>query len=109
VSCRFNIKIASQFVLTSSLGGLAIAVPGEVSGLYAAWEMFGRVPWADLVQPTIDLCENGFYVEAALMRSITQNEALIRADPNLSYVICLFLLWWFGCTLYSMTSWMEIV
>jgi gamma-glutamyltranspeptidase/glutathione hydrolase/leukotriene-C4 hydrolase len=69
-----------------SLGGLAIAVPGEVYGLYMAWEMFGRLPWADLIQPTIDLCEQGFIVEADLPRAIKQYETAIRADPNLSYV-----------------------
>lgn len=67
-------------------GGLAIAVPGEVYGLYMAWEMFGRLPWADLIQPTIDLCEQGFIVEADLKRAIKQYEKAIRADPNLSYV-----------------------
>lgn len=68
-------------------GGLAIAVPGEVSGFYAAWQMFGRVDWPILVQPTIDLCETGFIVEADLSSAIKQYETAIRADPNLSYVL----------------------
>ena len=65
-------------------------MPGEVSGLYSAWQMFGRVPWADLIQPTIDLCEQGFIVERDLSRAILQYETAIRADPNLSYVYLQF-------------------
>jgi len=78
------------FMMSLTVGGLSIAVPGEVSGLYAAWQMFGRVPWAELVQPTIDLCEEGFIVERDLSLAIRQYETAIRADPNLSYVYLLF-------------------
>jgi len=74
------------FMMSLTVGGLSIAVPGEVSGLYAAWQMFGRVPWAELVQPTIDLCEEGFIVERELSNRIKENEAVLRADPNLAYV-----------------------
>lgn len=67
-------------------GGLSIAVPGEVSGLYLAWQTFGKAEWSKLVQPTIDLCENGFIVEPALSGAIKQYEDAIRGDPNLAYV-----------------------
>lgn len=65
-------------------GGLAIAVPGEIMGMYEAWRRFGRLPWADLFQPTIDLCENGFIVENALAGAIEEKEANIRADPTMT-------------------------
>lgn len=63
-------------------GGLAIAVPGEVSGHYVAWQKFGRLPWADLVTPTAVLCEKGFTVEKSLASAIRQYEETIRNDSN---------------------------
>ena len=70
----------------STEGGLAIAVPGEVSGHYAAWRKFGRLPWADLVIPSVDLSEQGFIVEKALAGAIRQYEETIRNDSNFAYV-----------------------
>jgi len=67
-------------------GGLAIGVPGEVSGHYAAWRRFGRIPWKDLVLPTVVLCEEGFVVEKALATAIAFMEEAIRNTPNLAYV-----------------------
>ena len=55
---------------------LASGVPGTVAGLWEAHQKFGTVPWQDLVQPAIDLAENGFELtekEARGLNSI-QNE-----------------------------------
>jgi gamma-glutamyltranspeptidase/glutathione hydrolase len=41
-------------------GLLATGVPGTVAGLYLAHQKYGLLPWKDLVQPAIDLAENGF-------------------------------------------------
>lgn len=38
----------------------SIGVPGTVAGLYKAHQKYGKLPWADLVQPAIDYAENGF-------------------------------------------------
>ncbi len=46
----------------STLGGLAIGVPGTVAGLAEIHKKFGSLPWKDLVQPAIDLAENGYVV-----------------------------------------------
>jgi gamma-glutamyltranspeptidase/glutathione hydrolase/leukotriene-C4 hydrolase len=61
-------------------------VPGEVHGFYTAWERYGIIPWTDLFQPSIQLCEQGFIVERSLSSAIAQYEEEIRADPNLGYV-----------------------
>lgn len=44
----------------STRGHLAAGVPGTVAGLFAAHQKYGRLDWATLVQPAIDLAANGW-------------------------------------------------
>jgi len=37
----------------------SVGVPGTVAGLYLAHQKYGSLPWKELVQPAIDLAENG--------------------------------------------------
>ena len=46
----------------STLGGLAVGVPGTVAGLVAIHKKFGKLPWEALVQPAIELAKNGYVV-----------------------------------------------
>ncbi|ESN98952.1 hypothetical protein HELRODRAFT_162424 [Helobdella robusta] len=57
--------------ISSEIGGLAVAVPGEIKGFYNAWKRFGRLPWSDLLDPSIKLLENGFVVEKSLAKAIS--------------------------------------
>ncbi|GAB3642338.1 gamma-glutamyltransferase [Spirosoma arcticum] len=41
-------------------GHLASGVPGSVDGMVEAHKRFGRLPWAQVLQPAIDLAANGF-------------------------------------------------
>lgn len=41
-------------------GILAVGVPGTVAGLYKAHQKYGKLKWADLVQPAIEIAEKGF-------------------------------------------------
>ena len=41
-------------------GLLSVGVPGTVAGLWHAHQQYGTLPWARLVQPAIDLAEQGF-------------------------------------------------
>jgi gamma-glutamyltranspeptidase/glutathione hydrolase len=43
----------------SQTGHLACGIPGTVSGMFAAHK-YGKLPFKDLIQPAIDLAENGF-------------------------------------------------
>jgi gamma-glutamyltranspeptidase/glutathione hydrolase/leukotriene-C4 hydrolase len=71
----------------STIGGLAIAVPGELRAYKLAYDKFGGgVTWKDLFQPTIDLCRNGFIVSASQAAAIKQTELLILQDPVLRLI-----------------------
>jgi gamma-glutamyltranspeptidase/glutathione hydrolase/leukotriene-C4 hydrolase len=47
----------------SVTGGLAVAVPSELKGLYLAWQRHGRLSWSRLVAPAATLAA-GFTVES---------------------------------------------
>ena len=44
----------------STLGHLAVGVPGTVAGIAAMHERYGSLPWAELVQPAIDYARGGY-------------------------------------------------
>lgn len=47
----------------SVIGGLAVGVPGTVRGFYHFHQKFGKLPWAQVLQPAIDLAEQGFILD----------------------------------------------
>jgi gamma-glutamyltranspeptidase/glutathione hydrolase len=62
----------------STVGHLAAGVPGSVAGMWEAHRRFGRMPWAELVQPSIALAE-GIVVHQRLAQSFWNNRrALVR-------------------------------
>ena len=54
----------------------AAGVPGTVRGLALAHNRFGKLPWKDLVLPAVRLAEDGFNLDAAMVKSL--NLALLR-------------------------------
>ncbi|XP_068192074.1 glutathione hydrolase 7 isoform X1 [Antennarius striatus] len=42
--------------------GLLVGVPGMLSGLYQAHQLYGRMPWKDVVTLAADVARNGFNV-----------------------------------------------
>ena len=67
-------------------GLLAVGVPGTVAGLYLAHQKYGKLPWKDLVQPAIDLAENGFALNWDLFRAAEYFSGIKEEFP----FICIF-------------------
>eukprot|EP00795_Rhopilema_esculentum_P015371 gene15371-6603_t len=65
-------------------GALSVAVPGEIRGLHAAWKKYGKLPWRDLIQPTIDMTENGFRIQLRLYEAANTFREIIEADEGFS-------------------------
>uniref|UniRef100_H2YEV7 Glutathione hydrolase n=1 Tax=Ciona savignyi TaxID=51511 RepID=H2YEV7_CIOSA len=71
----------------SVLGTLAVAVPGEIAGLWEAHQSHGKLPWERLFQPSIDMAENGYFINDALARAIDSSQEYIHNRTfNLWYV-----------------------
>lgn len=58
----------------------AAGVPGTVRGLELAARKFGKLKWAQLVAPAIELADKGFILDAPMVKSL--NEALRRKGGN---------------------------
>ncbi|MDJ0910605.1 MAG: gamma-glutamyltransferase [Woeseiaceae bacterium] len=54
----------------SRTGHLSVGVPGTPAGLWEAHQRFGKLPWADVVEPSIRLARDGFEVPVNLGNNI---------------------------------------
>ena len=65
----------------STIGGLAVGIPGTIAGLYEIHNKFGTMPWKDLVQPAINLAKNGYKVTNKQKRSFdSKKEDFIKIN-----------------------------
>lgn len=67
-------------------GGLAVGVPGQIKGLHEAWLRFGRVPWAELVLPTVHMLREGVAVNKAEAAGIEKFQGALREERTLRYI-----------------------
>ncbi|MEP0869648.1 gamma-glutamyltransferase [Trichocoleus desertorum AS-A10] len=62
---------------TSVDGHLAVAVPGTVAGLYEVHRRYGQLPWAQVVNPAIQLAQGGFEITPRFVESAAARKAVI--------------------------------
>lgn len=82
--------IASDENMFASVGSVqgpkAIAVPGELKGYWELHQKYGRLPWADLIAPSIELCRHGHVVTGYLSRILKTRHELIKNTPSLAAI-----------------------
>ena len=79
-----------------NIGGLAVAVPGTLMGLVHAYNKFGNISWSSLVQPAIEIAENGFSIQRTLAEAIEAVKYYILDKenfPGMKYVVyvCMYM------------------
>ena len=60
------------------LSGLSVGVPGTLSVLETAHKEHGKLPWATLIQPAIQLAEQGFKLSPRLHQALLAENELIN-------------------------------
>jgi gamma-glutamyltranspeptidase/glutathione hydrolase len=90
--------MASQNMYLDSVGNVipnmslsthqASGVPGSVDGMVEAHRKYGRLKWAELVQPAIDLARNGFKITKRMASDLNHAGAEFRKlNEGKSYLV----------------------
>jgi gamma-glutamyltranspeptidase/glutathione hydrolase len=62
----------------SQYGHKAVGVPGAVAGMVAAHDSLGKLPWAELIQPAIDLAYQGFPLSEKEAQNLNKKTDALR-------------------------------
>ncbi len=68
----------------STRGPRAAAVPGELAGLWALHRRHGRLPWAKVVEPALELARDGFPAPDLLVRRVQSSLGDLSSRPALA-------------------------
>jgi len=82
LAARRDMYLDPQGALTdrSVIGHLAAGVPGSVAGMWEAHKRFGSRPWAELMQPAVNLAE-GIVTHERLAESLQEHERQLQRYP----------------------------
>ncbi|MBN2134431.1 MAG: gamma-glutamyltransferase [Acidobacteria bacterium] len=69
------------------VGYLAAGVPGTVKGMWVAHQKFGKLKWADLLQPAITAANDGFSINQRTAESLNQKRPLFERFPASSIFV----------------------
>lgn len=67
-------------------GGRAVAVPGEIKGLWELHQKYGKLPWAKLFEPSIKLAREGHVVSPYLENVFASSENELMLEPTLKEI-----------------------
>jgi gamma-glutamyltranspeptidase/glutathione hydrolase len=68
-------------------GTLSVGVPGTVAGLFLAHSKYGKLPWAKVVEPAMNLAESGFAFPYTLYLDAKYSEKQWRSYPSTTRVM----------------------
>jgi len=66
----------------STLGAMAVGVPGTVAGLFEIHRKFGTIPFEKLIQPAIDLAEKGVVVTEKQAKRLARYRTFFKEANN---------------------------
>jgi gamma-glutamyltranspeptidase len=69
-----------------SHGVLSVPVPSALKGYEALHKAYGKLPWAKVVQPAIELAEGGFVIEQPLAEDFRESEKELAKIPSTAKV-----------------------
>jgi gamma-glutamyltranspeptidase/glutathione hydrolase len=67
------------------VGGRSVGTPGTPRLLEVAHARHGKLPWAKLFEPAIDLCEKGFPLSARVHELLTRDKGMIDQPASRAY------------------------
>lgn len=65
-----------------STHGNAVGVPGTVKGLEAALDKWGTRSMKELIEPSIQLAEDGFEIDSVLAKAIDDHQGKLKTIPQ---------------------------
>jgi gamma-glutamyltranspeptidase / glutathione hydrolase len=69
------------------IGASAVAVPGNLAGWHQMQARYGRLPWADVVEPAIRLAARGFAVTHYLSGAIGEAAGELSQDAEIARIL----------------------
>lgn len=71
----------------NTFGPSAVAVPGNLRGWFMMQQRYGKLPFADVVEPAIRAASRGFMVSAYLHGALHEHLPVLLRDPELSRLL----------------------
>ncbi|MDZ4149233.1 MAG: gamma-glutamyltransferase [Flavobacteriaceae bacterium] len=62
----------------SSEGIFSVGVPGTIDALVRVHQKFGKLPFAELVQPAIDVCKNGYILTEKAVHTLNEFQDILK-------------------------------
>ncbi|MGH8348570.1 MAG: gamma-glutamyltransferase [Pseudomonas sp.] len=69
----------------AQIGGRSVGTPGVLRALELAHQKHGRLPWAQLFEPAIQLAEQGFAISPRLHQLIAADSSMPRSAEMMAY------------------------
>ena len=69
----------------AQIGGRSVGTPGVLRALELAHQKHGRLPWAQLFEPAIQLAEQGFAISPRLHQLIAADSSMQRSPEMMAY------------------------
>lgn len=77
----FIVKGKAQASLSRE-GGLAVAIPAEAAGLEALHKRYGRLRWAQVVEPAYQIAQRGHFVGQLMPKRLSSKGDKLKAKPG---------------------------